>query len=186
MSCPTRCAPGRSKYSLCRPVRCDTDDPCPCTPRSAYSCRPAKKDCCETPTPKLIEAFGTFIPVAIEGVTGTPGFPIQNSSCGVAGFTGGANGVVDGQTGGITGLWQINFEKGFFSDCPEDPNPSIVITPCLIDTSFPFLNEPLVFCGPRSKDSFQVQLTNINVAGGLTDNMGFDFRAVQKPVRDCK
>jgi len=182
MSCPTRCAPGSSKYSLCRPVRCDTDDKNPCTPKSAYSCQPAKKEnCCET-QPKLIEAFGTFIPIAVEGLTGTPGFPIQNSQCGVAGFTGGANGIVNGQTGGITGLWQINFEKGFFSDCPDDPNPSILFTPCFIDTTTG-LEQITITCGPRSKERVIVNITSNNF---LVDDVGFDFRAVQKPVRSCK
>jgi len=75
MPCVTNCTPGLSKHRICRPVRCDTDDDCPCAPTVSYSAYRSGKsnnsECKSNP-----EAFGTFVGInaGITGFTG-PGFP---------------------------------------------------------------------------------------------------------------
>lgn len=164
------CLPGEAKHHLCRPVRCDTDDPCPCTPRSAFSAKLGcddRKCCC--PKTKLNEAFGTFIPIEVMGTTGTPGFPESVSSAGVAGFTSGA-----------TGEWTIFFEKNLFDGCPDNLDPSIIISPCNLNPGMTG-GQATIICGPRSKTEFTVLLSDDGVP--TDSSSGFDFRVVQAPLR---
>jgi len=154
------CLTGRSKHNLCKPKVCNDEDLCPCTPTTAFSCRPAcdKNECCRDR-----EAYGRVNSFA-SGITGPRGLLDETVS---------NNGILS-VVRQDTGEYDVTFEKNFFSDC--ELIPAVFVSACAGTLS----DLVIVACDNNTTTETARVLTRLSTDGSTRDDTPFFIRAIQK------
>jgi len=170
------CLSGSSRHSVCKSQLCNPLQICECSPRDAFSCNPPV-------TKKGSSYVGpnmAFARMVFTDIPGPEGFNKEGiidviSNYGIAGITGGA-------PLGVTGQWEIIFEKGVFDECLDNLPPTIQLTRCAV--GFTGTEGAEFFCEGTTTSSALILIKDAD--GDPTDFGAVDFLAIQAPSNICR